>query len=195
MLDLLVGYDCAYETEEHKMSQEPKKQSWWGFRGRTVWDWLPISSAILGAILIPVVIAYGTWRITWQLADLEDKRVQEAQRLETQRAEAEQALAVQRAQDEALQAYLDQMSELMLDKNLLKEEEGSAVRTLARARTIAVLDRLDPERKITVLRFLDESHLIDKDNPVVSLADADFTKVHIDYLDLFLHDVNLKRLV
>jgi hypothetical protein len=38
--------------------------------------------------------------------------------IENERAEAERELAEQRAQDEALQAYLDQMSQLMLDRNL-----------------------------------------------------------------------------
>jgi hypothetical protein len=35
---------------------------WTGFRGMTLRDWLPI----VGALLIPVVIAAGTWGITWQ---------------------------------------------------------------------------------------------------------------------------------
>jgi hypothetical protein len=61
-------------------------------------------------------------------------------------AEAERKLAQQRAQDEALQAFLDQMGQLLLEKDLRTSEEGSAVRTLAKARTVtalhvAVLDR------------------------------------------------------
>ena len=53
----------------------------------------------------------------------------------------------QRAQDPALQAYLDQMSTLLLEKDLRNSEEDSEVRTLARARTLTVLERLDPSRK------------------------------------------------
>jgi len=139
------------------------------FSSRTLWDWLQL----LSVLAIPVVLALAT---LWFTARQNDQL---------------RAAEYERAQAEALQAYLDQMSQLMLDKNLLNAEEDSAVRTLARARTIAVLDRLDPERKITVLRFLDESHLIDKEHPVVALADADFTDVHIDFHDLFLHDANL----
>jgi hypothetical protein len=115
------------------------KKSRWGFRGMTVRDWLPI----VGALLIPVMIAAGTWLITWQQARIED-----------QRAEADRELGQQRAQDEALQAYLDQMSTLLLEKELRDSDEDSEVRTLARARTLTVLGTLDPSRKTEVMQFL-----------------------------------------
>ena len=65
------------------------------------------------------------------------------QRIENQRAQAERELAEQRAQDEALQAYLDQMSQLILERNLLEAKEGDPVYTLAQARTSTVIVRLD----------------------------------------------------
>ncbi len=104
----------------------------------TLRDWLPI----VGALLIPVVIAAGTWGITWQQGKIED-----------QRAEAERELAEQRAQDEALQAYLDQMSQLMLDRKLLEAERGDPVSILAQARTTTVILRLDAEHNESVTRF------------------------------------------
>src|ERR671914_580684 len=103
----------------------------------TLRDWLPI----VGALLIPVVIASGTWGITWQQGKIEDRR-----------AEAERELAEQRAQDEALQAYLNQMSQLMLDRKLLEAEPGDPVYTLAQARTSTVILRLDAERNEDVTR-------------------------------------------
>jgi Pentapeptide repeats (8 copies) len=134
------------------------KKSLWGLRGKTIWDWLPI----LGALLVPVVIAAGTWAITWQQGKIED-----------QRAEAERKLAEQRAQDEALQAYLDQMSQLLRAEDLRNSEEGSEPRTLARARTLTVLGRLDSSRKGRLLQFLYEAKLIDKREPIVELTGAD----------------------
>src|SRR5215208_3523561 len=77
----------------------------------------------------------------------------------------------QRAQDEALQAYLGAMSELMIDHHLRtsKPDEGvrtvarppdqdveppdEAVRVVARARTLTALTRLNAGRKRTVLQF------------------------------------------
>src|SRR5918997_1911993 len=112
----------------------------------TVRNWLPI----VGALLVSLVIAFGIWAITWQL-----------EKLENQRAEAERELAEQRAQDEVLQAYLDQMSQLILDRNLLEVEQGhpvhepgDPVHTLAQARTSMAILRLDAEHNESVAHFL-----------------------------------------
>jgi hypothetical protein len=107
---------------------------------------------------------------------------QEAQNIENRRAEAERELAEQRAQDEALQAYLSQMSSLLLDKDLRTSEEDSEVRTLARARTLTVLGRLDPSRKTAVTRFLSEAKLVQRVEgraPIISLSGA-----NLDLADL-----------
>ena len=81
---------------------------------------------------------------------------QRVQRLADQRAETDQDIAEQRRQDDTLQAYLDQVGELMLDKDnpLRKSKYGGGVRRLARARTLTVLARLSANRKRHVLRFL-----------------------------------------
>jgi uncharacterized protein YjbI with pentapeptide repeats len=123
--------------------------------GMTLRNWLPI----VGALLVPVVIALGIWGIMWQLEKLENQRAQQAQKLENQRAKADRELAEQRAQDEALQAYLDQMSQLMLDRKLLEAEPGDPVHTLAQARTSTAILRLDAEHNESVTHFLISSGL------------------------------------
>src|SRR5215207_293872 len=117
----------------------------------TLREWLPI----VGALLVSVVIALGIWGITWQL-----------EKLENQRAEAERELAEQRAQDEALQAYLDQMSQLILDRKLLEVEQGDPVHapgdpvhTLAQASTSTAILRLDAKHNESVTHFLINSDL------------------------------------
>jgi uncharacterized protein YjbI with pentapeptide repeats len=133
---------------QRKLRRKPYRRRRWrsylGFRGKTVWDWLPIGIAFL----IPLVIALGTWRITTEQGTLED-----------QRAQAERELAEQRAQDEALQAYLDQMTSLLLEKNLRESEKGSEVRILAQARTATVIQALDGDGNRNVIRFLKEARL------------------------------------
>src|SRR5215211_5561819 len=129
---------------DREHSEQQTKKSRWGFRGMTVRDWLPIG----GALLVPLVIALGSWAITWQL-----------EKLENQRAEAERELAEQRAQDEALQAYLDQMSHLILDRQLLEAQPGDSVHTLAQARTSTAILRLDAEHNESVTPFLINSGL------------------------------------
>src|SRR5215211_2938985 len=153
-------------------SKQQTEQSRWGFRGMTVRDWLPI----VGALLIPVMIALGTWGITWQQGKIEDRR-----------AEAERELAKQRAQDEALQAYLDQMSTLLLEKDLRSSTEDSEVRTLARARTLTVLGRLDPSRKSAVMEFLVEAELVQRvegSEPIIRLAGTDLSAASLSDANL-----------
>src|SRR5215213_1028450 len=147
------------------------KKSRWGSRGITVKEWLEL-------LIVPVVLALITVVFTWQ-------QNAQQQKLETQRAEADRELADLRAQDEALQVYLDQMSDLLLEKNLRKSKGGSEVRTLARARTLTVLGRLDEAHKRSVAQFLVEAFLIqDKSctvlpcKPVISLEGADLEGVY-----------------
>lgn len=76
----------------------------------------------------------------------------------------ELAVENRRTQDAALLAYLDRMSELLIDKNLhAKSDEYDQTRVAARARTLAVLGQLDGKRKRTVLLFLREARLINKE--------------------------------
>jgi uncharacterized protein YjbI with pentapeptide repeats len=144
---------------------------WTGFRGMTLRDWLPI----VGALLIPVVIAAGTWGITWQQGKIED-----------QRADAERELAEQRAQDEALQAYLNQMSQLMLDRKLLETEQSDPVHTLAQARTVTILRRLNSDRNRDILQFLREAYqgheIVTLDNS--NLSEANLKGANLDSFDL-----------
>jgi uncharacterized protein YjbI with pentapeptide repeats len=99
----------------------------------------------------------------------------------------------QRAQDEALQAYLDQMSQLLLDKDvpLRQSKKDDEVRNMARARTLTVLSRLDGERKVRVVQFLYELGLIGKPEPLVSLAEADLSGANLD--NARLKEANLSR--
>src|SRR5215203_3566224 len=140
------------------------------FGGKTAWDWLQL-------LVVPLMLALITVLFTQQ----QDARQQE---LENQRAEAERELAEQRTQDETLQAYLDQMGSLLLEKDLRESQEDSDVRRLARARTLVVLDTLDSSRQNRVLRFLEETELIQarppNRPPIISLKYAslrDFTLI------------------
>src|ERR687890_500234 len=165
---------------EHREQQ--MEQSRWGFRGMTVRDWLPI----VGALLVPVVIALGIWAITWQL-----------EKLENQRAKAERELAEQRAQDEVLQAYLDQMSQLILDRKLLEVEQGhllhepgDPVHTLAQALTSTAILRLDAEHNESVTHFLITSGLSVRTKDSVrllrgsTLSHAKLSGAHLPNADL-----------
>jgi hypothetical protein len=158
---------------------EQTKQSRWGFRGKTVWDWMALLIVPLALVVIGLLF---TMLQDARQQEIENQRAQQAQKIEDQRAEAERELAEQRAQDEALQAYLNQMSSLLLEKDLRGSDKGSEVRTLARARTLTVLGRLDPSRKEAVMQFLVEAKLVQRvaeRDPIIRLSDANLSGAHL----------------
>ncbi len=158
---------------DREHSGQQTEQSRWGFRGKRVWDWLAL-------LIVPfALVGFGLW-FTGQ----QDQR---RQQIENQRAEAERELAEQRAQDEALQTYLDQMSRLLLESDLRESEVDSEVRTLARARTLTVLSRLDPSRKTAVMHFLGEAALIRRvegRGPIINLSGAELSYADLRGADL-----------
>jgi len=162
-----TGFGEAVQPKPDNGDIQPRK---------TLWDWLQL-------FIVPFALAaIGLW-----FAAQQDSR---QQKIEGKRADSAQKIEGQRAQDAALQAYLDQMSQLMLDGGLGSSEGGSEeVRTLARARTQTVLARLDSRRKGSVVQFLYEASLIEKDNPVVSLRKVGLR--HADLSKLVLSGANL----
>jgi hypothetical protein len=128
--------------------------------GITLWDWIKL-------LVVPAAIAAaGLWF----------NRQQQGRQRADDRRQQERALEIetQRAQDEALQAYLDHMGQLLLDKGkpLRQSKEDDEVRILAQARTTTILPRLDGSRKGRILHFLYTSGLIARENPVVLLDRA-----------------------
>jgi hypothetical protein len=143
---------------------------------------------LLRALAIPITLGAVVPLLGW----LQSKRELE---IENQRAETDRQIAAQGRQDGMLQAYIDQIGQLLLDKDrpLLKsttarevrtETDGDEVRTLARARTLTVLPGLDGERKRSVLQFLYESHLVIKGHVVVALRGADLRGAELSATNL-----------
>jgi uncharacterized protein YjbI with pentapeptide repeats len=153
MLGLVITEvrESIVETED--------KQTRWGFRGKTFWNWLEL-------LVIPLTLAAIGFMFDLRQQQIEEERAERAQQLEERRA-----------QDTALQAYLDQMGDLLLVRKLRESPEGSEERTLARARTLTVLARLDPRRKADVMGFLIEANLVQgvEGPPIISLAGANLS--------------------
>ena len=152
-----------------------------------------IKKAASVVIAVAVLKPSYTWINKGVSKLLGNRRVgdQRQQQIENQRAEAERELAVQ---DEALQAYLDQMSTLMLEKDLRNSEEDSEVRTLARARTLTVIRRVDTSRKDEIMQFLLEADLVHRvggSAPVIELGGADLGDTNLREADL--SGANLSR--
>jgi hypothetical protein len=133
---------------------------------RKLWDWLKL-------LIVPVVLALGGYLFTRS----ENQRTQEVADKERT---LDREIADERRQDDTLQAYLDQIGQLLLDKErpLRQSKKDDEVQTLARARTLTVLASLDGRRKGTVVQFLYESGLIDRGNRVVRLHGADLAGIN-----------------
>jgi hypothetical protein len=140
-------------------------------------------------LIVPVVIGGGG---LWF-----NRQQQERQQADNQRQQ-ERALEVesQHAQDAALQAYLDQLSQLLLDKNkpLSETQPGDNLRVVARARTLTILPSLDRGRKANILQFLYEAHLISRGHSVVSLKGAFLSEAYLGEAYLSGADLNGARL-
>lgn len=143
-----------------------------GFKGHPFWDWLQL-------IGISTAIGFAGWIVA--------RRQQER----------DEAVALEHAQDEALRAYLDQMSNLMIDQELGNNREPSteqSARKVAQARTIAILLALDADHKRRPLKLVYELGLINRDSnghkSIIELRNAGLD--HANLSELTLRDANLR---
>jgi hypothetical protein len=92
----------------------------------------------------------------------------------------------QRTQDEAVNAYFDQMHQWLNDEgnSLLKAPPEDQRRKMARTLTLTTLERVGPKHKRRVLQFLQEHDLIRPDTLVVFLGEADFSGAQLANMNL-----------
>jgi uncharacterized protein YjbI with pentapeptide repeats len=136
----------------------------------TLWDWLKL-------LVFPAVIAAGG---LWFNRQQRDREIEIAER---------------RAQDETLQAYLDQVTQLLLDKKdnrLFKMELNEDVRAVILARTEAIRRSLDARNRRSLVDFLQALGLLNKLDPIVSLAGYDLRGV--DWHRANLQEADLRRM-
>ena len=169
---------------------------------KTLWDWLsllgvPFSLAILGYVLqqLQQTRAEQQAKVEKEIAD--------------QRAKVEKEIAESHQREEALQNYLDRLSELLIEKNLIatavklqadteneakdnllqqttleEKELLNAAIDVIRARTLSILRtfRQDGERKGDVIRFLIEAEVISKLK--LNLSSANLSSANLSGADL-----------
>src|SRR5260370_650451 len=127
---------------------------------KALWDWLQL-------LIIPLVLAVAALLFN---------------RATTR---TEQTIALDKQREDLLQAYLDRMSELLLEKKLATSpsEEASNV---ARVRTITLLFQLDARRIGYVFAFLREAGLMSaySDSSIVSLSQANLNKIDLSQANL-----------
>ncbi len=169
------GSEVVKETTRYD-STDPRQPKEQGFERtvekqnpRTIWDWI-------GLLGVGSAIALVGWVFA------------------RKQRERDEAIANDRAQEETLQAYLDQMSNLMIDQKLGKERGDSledAVRKVAQARTITTLLVLDKDHKRRCLKLVYELGLIKRPNPMIALNNAGLDRAELS--ELSLRDACLRR--
>jgi uncharacterized protein YjbI with pentapeptide repeats len=148
--------------------------------GKTLWDWL----GLLAILAIPVVVGLGAAWFTAQQGKVSDRENTDNQR------------------ETALQKYIDSMSELLLKEELSEltpegklKPENEKVRMIARLRTLTVLRRLDAERKGSVLEFLQESGLIERETSIITLDGANLRGANLKLIILNKTNLILAHLI
>ena len=170
--------------------------------GKTVWDWF-------GLIGVPMTLAVlGIW-----FQSQEQKRA-------SRDAEEQRRLATEESKEETLQRYLDRVSQLLIEKDLIRQSRVvhnpivESASDVIRARTLSVLRSFsqDGERKGSVIFFLIETDVLHKLKVSLSdsqlagaklaasnlseadLAGADLTNAYLKYTNLSKADLGAANL-
>lgn len=122
-----------------------------GFTNRTLWDWLVL-------LAVPAMVGIATVMISAGQLHIETER----------------------AEEEALQEYLDRISELAMG-DVFDDDAKDAI-AVGRGHTLAVLHVINGERAGRILQFLDEIGLLQtfvRDLEEMDLADAELKGVSL----------------
>lgn len=130
-------------------------------RGKTIWD-------VAALVIVPLTLAV----VAFCFEERRDARDRE--------------IAAERAQEAALTAYLDRMSNLLLEHGLRQSnlEQESESRHVARAQTLATLRVLDGSRKGMLVKFLHDTGMISGTVPVIFMVSADLSGARLASADL-----------
>jgi uncharacterized protein YjbI with pentapeptide repeats len=142
---------------------------------KMLWDWMDL-------LLMPLLLTGGLILLNRSGPEKERQRAGES-------ASLDREIAKDHQQEEALQAYFNQMADLLL-KEKLSKFSSEEVRNIARIRTLTVVRGLDAKRKGSVLLFLKDSELIDRE-AVIDLSGADLSGASVAFASL--NRVNLSE--
>jgi len=176
---ILAGYAVPWtgfgETPIRDTFQPPK----------TLWDWFDL-------LIIPIVLLVGGFLLSRaerrRDQDLAEERRERDRELADARIYRDKIDAVRREQENALNTYLTQMTQLLVDKEIREDPRTSrsadAARDAARVWTLTTLRRVTSEQKRTVIQFLHDAGLIYRTKPIVNLSGADLRSVDLNGADL-----------
>src|SRR5262245_19127203 len=150
---------------------------WTGLKGKTIWDFAQL-------IVVPISLALIAYLFS-NSQRMEEREIARAQReqdlqIAEQRRHNDYEIALNREREEAMQTYLSVMTSLLLDRDMT----DSKVATIAQARTISLLPRLDGKRRAAVLGFLARTNLSSSAAPVINLSGAELSEMPAEGMHL-----------
>ncbi len=165
--------------------------SWWDWKALIGWralveyikpenatqrkDTVQVYALVVAGAIAAITAAVGLTNLYFSRRNLEQQ--QEALR-------QQRKLEARRAQDTALQAYYQQVGQLLIEHNLFATERED-IKLLVRAQTLTVLRELDGQRKEGIVVFLYGAQLINGDEPIINLEHADLTGVNLNDINLW----------
>lgn len=154
--DLAPSWSGFAQTPQPEAGVEPAKN---------LWDWLQL-------LAIPFFLGIGAWWLGTSLWSTGQSVVQN-------RVQGERELEAARQHRVALEAYFDNISELLIDGRLhAGGNRGSSVRSVAHARTLALLRSVDGKHRGEAVQFLYDSGLVGPAR-IVELRRADLRKAQL----------------
>lgn len=181
-----------------------------GFRGKTVWDWLPLLLlfVVAGSIFLSISRFAAQQSVqqdhlVQQMTNEQESTTQEEilqqqsmmQQIATPEASVIAQLGglVDQEHEQSLSSYLDRISALLVSRSapLLQSRPGSLERTLAQTRTTDILNSFsaDPLRKAVIIQFLHDVGLLQintgaQKGPIISLATANLASLTLTQANL-----------
>lgn len=167
----LDEYRCLYQLSLRQPIPS-RFWKWTGFSEKKLWDYLQL-------LIVPALLALGGY---W---------------LNGERSQQDRTIANDHYQQETLSNYLKDMTQLLLEQHLRDAKKGSESWSIARARTITVLWKLDSQHKGQLLQFLQEADLISrKRGSMIELKATDLKRADLRDADLrssSLQDADLRN--
>ncbi len=191
-----INFKTGNIVKLHKQTEHIKS-------AKKLWDWLELLGIPVLLVILGTQFQINEKKLAEEKSRSEKQRVDEQVKAEKERADEQVKAEKERADEqakaekekttnilneEALQAYIDRMSELLIDKNLKslspKDSLREAALDVARARTLSVLRRLDidGERKGSIIRFLINAEFINElqlDLSYAKLSGADLSGANL----------------
>lgn len=144
---------------------------------KTLWD-------IMQLLIVPLFLGFSAIWINKVIRENEKRRTAEKEKIEKRKTEEQQ-------QEEAIQHYLDKMSELLIEKEVLEKikDEDEAILGVARGRTVSTLRMLNRNRQNILLSFIRDANLADHIFKGANLSDARLEETYLWSINLIRADL------